>query len=288
MTTAITSFWLELGNNIPIIRFHKRKSRISRDKSRFRNSIGIYGKSFRPVIGCFSCYATREPRATLWDVFGGKTFVAYIFPLAAFCAFCLGYFISYTRNTDFGYRTHALLNFIMYAFWRSWASCKWASYPIAILHTLAYFPLNSCHWVTKSHDKYQSMILIGLALAEKAYVGFRCFLLHYRSYWEEWRPLVTPWARCIKEGIEPWTAQKWSFTSHAQVRFLLFSLSLLLSCFTLIIIIVILVFYMNMYLPRVYNGNKNENKPGHYYSKIFPFAKSLSLSFLLSLSLSSA
>ena len=112
MTTAITSFWLELGNNIPTIGFHKRKSRISRDKSGFRNSIGINGKSFRPVIGCFSCYATREPRATLWDVFGGKTFVAYIFLLAAFCASCLGYFISYTRNTDFGYRFHALLNFI--------------------------------------------------------------------------------------------------------------------------------------------------------------------------------
>ena len=130
------------------------------------------------------------------------------------------------------------------------------------------------------------MILIGLALAEKAYVGFRCFLLYYRSHWEEWRPLVTPWARCIKEGIEPWTPQKWFITSHGQVRFLLFSLSLLLFCFTLIIIIVIIVFYMNMYLQRVYNGNKNENKPGHYYSKTFPFAKSLSLSFLLSLSLS--
>ena len=220
MTTAITSLWLESGNNIPILIFHKRKSGISRDKSRIENSIGIYGKNFRPVISCFSCYATREPRGTLWDVFGGKTFVAYICPIAAFYAFCLGDFISYTRNMDFGYRFHTFLNLIyifMHAFWRSWASCNWSTYLTAILHTLVYFSLNSCHWVTKSHDKYQSMILIGLALAEKAYVGFRCFLLHYRSYWGEWRPLVTPWARCIKEDIEPWAPKKWSFTSHAQL-----------------------------------------------------------------------
>ena len=180
-----------------------------------------------------------------------------------------------------------ILNIYTHAFWRSWASCNWAIYLTAILHTLVYFSLNSCHWVIKSHNKYQSMILFGLALTEKANVGIQCFLLHYRSYWGEWRPLVTPWARFIKEGIEPWIPQKWKITSHAQVRFLLFSLPLLLFCFTLIIIIIIIIiFTMNMYLQRVCNGNKNENKPGHYYSKTFPFAKSLSLSFLLSLSLS--
>ena len=56
----------------------------------------------------------------------------------------------------------------------------------------------------KSHDKYQSLILIGLARAEKANSGIRSVLVHYRSYWREWRPLVTPWAVCIKEGIKPW------------------------------------------------------------------------------------
>ena len=35
----------------------------------------------------------------------------------------------------------------------------------------------------KSHDKYQSIDLIGLALVEKAYSKNRSFLSHNRSYW---------------------------------------------------------------------------------------------------------
>ena len=61
----------------------------------------------------------------------------------------------------------------------------------------------------KSHDKYQSLILIGLARAEKVNSGIRSILVYYRSYWRELRPLVTPWGFCIKEGIEPWKSQKW-------------------------------------------------------------------------------
>ena len=88
----------------------------------FRNSIDFNGKSFRPVISCFCCYATHEPRTFVGNVFGGKTFEACIILVAAFCASCLCYFISYTRNTDFGYWFHTFLNFIyiylfMHAFW---------------------------------------------------------------------------------------------------------------------------------------------------------------------------
>ena len=48
------------------------------------------------------------------------------------------------------------------------------------------------------------------------------------------RPLVTPWANCIKESIEPCIGQKRFMPSHAQVSHLLLSLlspSLLLLCF---------------------------------------------------------
>ena len=42
---------------------------------------------------------------------------------------------------------------------------------------------------------------------------------------------------------------------------------------------------MNLCLQRVDNANKNENKPGHYYSKTLPFKKVHSLFLLSSLSL---
>ena len=69
----------------------------------------------------------------------------------------------------------------------------------------------------KSHDKYQSLILIGLALTGKASSGIQYILFHFRSYWRGWRPLVTPWACCIKEGIEPRISQKLNFTLLRQI-----------------------------------------------------------------------
>ena len=107
----------------------------------------------------------------------------------------------------------------IYIVYRSWASCNWATYPEAIfinIYTLVYFSSKVIVLVIKSHDKYQSLNLIWLAHAEKASSGNRSVLVHYRSYWREWRSLVTPWACCIKEGIEPWKSQRWLFTSHVQ------------------------------------------------------------------------
>ena len=83
----------------------------------------------------------------------------------------------------------------IYNVYRSWSSCNWASYPKAILvtiGTLVYFSSKMIVLMIKSHDKYQSLILIGLARAEKANSGIRSILVHYRSYWRELRPLVTP------------------------------------------------------------------------------------------------
>ena len=53
------------------------------------------------------------------------------------------------------------------------------------IYTLVYFSSKMIVLVTKSHDKYQSLILIGLARAEKASSRNRSVLVHYRSYWRE-------------------------------------------------------------------------------------------------------
>ena len=121
----------------------------------------------------------------------------------------------------------------IYNVYRSWASCNWATYPevtLITIYTLVYFSSKMIVLMIKSHDKYQSLILIGLAREEKANSGIWSVLVHYRSYWREWRPLVTPWAFCIKEGIEPWKSQKWFNPSHAQVSVSLCS-SPVLFCF---------------------------------------------------------
>ena len=112
-----------------------------------------------------------------------------------------------------------------------------ASYPGAFaikMYTLVYFSSKVNLLIIKSYNKNQSINLIGLAHVEKAYSENRLFLGHNRPYWRELRPLVTPWARCIKEGTDPWKGQKRALLSHVQVSFLPLSLSspsLALLCF---------------------------------------------------------
>ena len=161
----------------------------------------------------------------------GKRLVTYIFPFADFWASRVYYFDAYMVNLelDDNFKVfYDLVYLYIFIFYRSWPSCNWATYPEAILVnicTLVYFSSKVIVLIIKSHDKYQSLILIGLAHAEKASSGIQSILFHYRSYWREWRPLVTPWACCIKEGIEPWKTQRWLFTSHVQVSVFLCSLS---------------------------------------------------------------
>ena len=161
----------------------------------------------------------------------GKRSHAYIFPSADFWASCLYYFNIYIVNleSDHSFTIFCELIYLyIYNVYRSWASCNWATYPEVIsvnICTLVYFSSNLISLLIKSHDKYQSLILIGLARAEKANSRNRSILVHYRSYWKELRPLVNPWAFCIKEGIEPWKSQKWFNPSHAQVSVSLCSLS---------------------------------------------------------------
>ena len=127
-----------------------------------------------------------------------------------------------------------LIYLYIYNVYRSWASCNWATYPEAILvkiYTLVHFSSKVTVLIIESHNKYQSFILNGLARAEKASSRNWSVLVHYRSHWRGRRPLVTPWACCIKAGIEPWKSQKRFCPSHVQVSVSLCSLLLLLLCF---------------------------------------------------------
>ena len=154
--------------------------------------------------------------------------VTYIFPFADFWAFRVYYLDTYTVNLELNDNFKVFYDLVylyIFTFYRSWPSCNWATYPSVILCTLVYFSSKVIVLIIKSHDKYQSLILIGLARAEKASSGIQSILFHYRSYWREWRPLVSPWACCIKEGIELWKSQRWLFTSHVQVSVSLCSLS---------------------------------------------------------------
>ena len=214
---------------------------------------------------CCPDYSTRSPTTFAKNVLAGKHLDAYIFPSADFCASRVYYLDIYTVNleSDVNFTVfYDLIYLYIYTFYCSWSSCNWATYPRIIIYTLVYFSLNLIISVIKSHDKYQSLILIGLALTEKASSGVQSILFHLRSYWRGWQPLVTPWACCIKEGIEPRIFQKRFFPSHAQVSVSLCSLLLLLSCFC---------FYCSYYYyyeyllaKGFYNSSGYEYKPGHF------------------------
>ena len=100
------------------------------------------------------------------------------------------------------------------------------------LYTLVYFSPKVMLLVRKSYYKNQCINLIGLAPVAKAYSRNRLFLRPDRPYWEELRPLVTPWVRSIKEGTDPWRNQIWALLSQCPGKLpsaLPFSLSLFLS-----------------------------------------------------------
>ena len=168
-------------------------------------------------------------------LFGGKHINAYIFPFANGYASWIDYFDTYTRNLESECKIMIFCKLVylyICAFYLSWVSCEWATLSSVILYTLVYLSLKWINSVIRIHDKYQSCFLVGLALTCKASSQIRYILLHYRSNWRELRPLMTPWANCIKESIEPCIGQKRFMPSHAQVSHLPLSLSplLLFSC----------------------------------------------------------
>ena len=191
------------------------------------------------------------------------------------CASCHTQLRLLLVNLEFGNRFKVIYEYIylyIYRLCRCMLSCKWASYPgvfVIKMYTLVYFSSKVNLLMIKSHKKNQSINLIGLAHVRKAYSGNRLFLAHNRPYWRELRPLVTPWAWCIKEGTDPWKGQKRALLSHVQVSQL--PLSLLSPSFALLyfygfIIIIVVIIFSYVYL-LVKGIMTVTNKPGHKYSK---------------------
>ena len=207
------------------------KKQLTRCMEVLQNTI-IRGGTILPYY-----YATRESTTFPGNILAGKHINAYIFPSADFYASWVDYFDTYTENLESEYEIMIFYNLVylyIFAFYLSWVSCDWATSSSVIPYTLVYLSLKWIISVIRIHDKYQSYILVGLALTCKASFQIQYILFHYRSYWRELRPLVTPWADCIKEGIEPRIVQKRFMPYHARVSLpllSLLSLLLLLLCF---------------------------------------------------------
>ena len=114
------------------------------------------------------------------NILAGKRPRTYIFPSVDFYAFQVYYFDRYMVDDNFKV-LFDLVYLYIFAFYRSWASCNSATFPEDIsaeVYTLVYFSSKVILLMIKSHDKYQSHILVGLAHAEKANSGNRSIFVH--------------------------------------------------------------------------------------------------------------
>ena len=220
-TAAITNISEVLGSYIQKVMGFDNKEVITR-------CVGVLQNTIMRGVTILPCYCTALETTTFAvNVFGGKHINAYIFPYANVYASWIDYFDTYTRNLESEYKIMIFCKLVylyICASYLSWVSCEWATLSSVILYTLVYLSLKWINSVIRIHDKYQSCFLVGIALTYKASSQIRYILLHYRSNWRELRPLVTPWANCIKESIEPCIGQKQFMPSHAQVSHLPLSL----------------------------------------------------------------
>ena len=285
-----------LNNNKQLIRCVKILQTTVRDKEAFCSlKLKRSSKLARPPITNRShCYSALYYVTLAQNILAGKRSSTYIFPSADFCASQVCYFGTYTINLELEDHFKVLFHLVylyIYAFYCSWASCNSATYSEDIsdeIYTLVYFASKVILLIIKSHNKYQSCILIGLAHSEKASLENRSIFVHSRSYWREWRPLVTPWADCIKEGVEPWECQKWFFLSHVLVSLSLSSLLplLLCSCFGCYYYYHYCCFYEYVLAKGFYYNSGHGNKPGPKYSNDYGHKPGhLTSKTLLSLSL---
>ena len=165
-------------------------------------------------------YSTRFPETLTQNILARKRSHTYIFPSADFYASKVYYFNRYTINLELCDNFKVIFDIVclyIFTFCRSWAFCNLATFLVEIsadIYTLVYFSSELILLMFKNHDKYQSYILAGLGHIEKAKFENRSIFVHNRSYWREWRPLVTPWSAGIKEGTEPWKCEKRAFLSH--------------------------------------------------------------------------
>ena len=180
---------ISLNNNKQLIRRMKiLQDTIIYEETFCIASLARSSKLARPLITTRSHGCSTLSYVTLTqNVLAGKRSDTYIFPSADFCAFRVYYFDAYTVNLELDDNFKVFFDLVylyIFTFYRSWPSCNWATYPSVIFYTLVYFALDWIMSVIKSHDKYQSFILIGLALTEKANSGIQNILFHFRSYWK--------------------------------------------------------------------------------------------------------
>ena len=168
-------------------RLKRRRKVLHNTRIREEGGYGHTGYSHRPP-GCHG-YTVCIMQSLARTVLAGKRLGTYIFLFADFWAssvFCLD---TYTVNLELKDNFKVFYDRIylyIYDVYRSWVFYDWATYPEAIsvkTYTLVYFSSKASLLMIKSHDKYQSIVLIGLAHVEKAYSRIRSISVHNRSYW---------------------------------------------------------------------------------------------------------
>ena len=181
-TAAITNISKVLGSCIQKVMVFDNKKQLTRGMEVLQNTI-LRGVTILPYY-----YATRETTTFPGNVSAGKHTNAYIFPSTDFYASWVDCFDTYTENLESEYKIMIFYNLIylyIFVFYLLWASYDWASPSSVIPYTLVYLSLKWIISVIRIHDKYQSYILVGLALTGKASFRIQYILFHYRSYWRE-------------------------------------------------------------------------------------------------------
>ena len=151
-------------------------------------------------------YSTLYYVTLAQNILAGKRSGTYIFPSADFYAFQVYYFDIYTVNLEVDDNFKVLFDLVylyIFAFYRLWASCNSATYPEDIsaeIYTLVYFSSKVILLMIKSHDKYQSRILVGLAHAEKASSGNRSIFCPLSIVLERVATSGDPLGRLYKRG----------------------------------------------------------------------------------------
>ena len=147
---------------------------------------------FRPVTAPPWLCNLRSVNVCKGTVLAGKCLGTYLCLFADFWASIAFHLDIYKINLELEDNFRILYDLIylyIYDVYRSWASCNWATLPAEILvnmYTLVYFSSKVITLMIKSHDKYQSIVLVGLTHAERASSENWFILGHYRSYWREW------------------------------------------------------------------------------------------------------
>ena len=175
-----------LNNNKQLIRCVKILQTTIRDEEAFCSlNLKRSSKLARPPITTRSHGYSALYYVTLaQNILAGKRSSTYIFPSADFCASQVYYSGTYTVNLELEDHFKVLFHLVylyIYAFYCSWASCNSATYSEDIsdeIYTLVYFASKVILLIIKSHNKYQSCILIGLAHSEKANFENRSIFVH--------------------------------------------------------------------------------------------------------------